>query len=120
MTAFRNRLSALTFLTLAAPVALAADGPVTWMDPTCGYFIVSLPEGNPAEAFGLFSLKANPLPAVGDSLSGELVGAAEVVLQNVTKGIAHDAIHWANAKSQEQLVRNTPVQCASRWKIKKR
>ena len=28
-------------------------------------------------------------------------------------------IHWANAKEQAQLVRNTPVQCASKWKKRK-
>jgi len=28
-------------------------------------------------------------------------------------------IHWANAREQVMLVRNTPVQCASRWKKKK-
>jgi hypothetical protein len=120
MPYFKNRLFALILLSLAAPMVQAADGPVTWVDPTCGYFVVKLPEGNPAEAFGLFSLKANPLPEVGDTLGGDLVGAAEVTLENVTKGTKHDAIHWASAKSQEQLVRNTPVQCASKWKRKKK
>lgn len=115
----KTRLFALTLLTLIPPLAQAAEGAVTWVDPTCGYFVVKLPEGNSAEAFGLFSLKANPLPAVDDVLDGDLV-SAEITLRNLTKDIKHDAIHWANAKSQDQLVRNTPVQCASKWKRKQR
>ena len=102
---------------LLLPGALHAEkGEVTWVDPTCGYFVVKLPEGNPAEAFGLFSLKANPLPEIGDMLEGDLIDAAELQIANNTRGIQHDAIHWANARSQEMLVRNTPVQCASKWK----
>lgn len=107
-------------LALSAPMAYAVDGPVIWMDPTCGYFVVKLPGDDPAEAFGLFSLRTNPLPDVGDVLEGDLISAAEAKLQNATKGIAHDAIHWASARTQEQLVRNTPVQCASKWKRKKK
>ncbi len=118
--ASRAKLLLAPILTILAVSAAQADEvPVTWLDPTCGYFVVKMPDGNPAEAFGLFSLKANPLPEVGDTLTGDLVGA-EVTLQNLSKGIAHEAIHWANAKSQEQLVRNTPVQCASKWKRKKK
>lgn len=112
------RLARIMLLSsLFLPGALLAEkGEVIWVDPTCGYFVVKLPEGSQAEAFGLFSLKANPLPEIGDMLEGDLIDAAELLIANNTKGIQHDAIHWANARSQEMLVRNTPVQCASKWK----
>lgn len=106
-------------LALWAGTALAEEGVVTWSDPTCGYFAIKLPGDNPAEAYGLFSVKANPVPAEGDIMAGELMATQEPVLENKTKNVTHDTIHWANARSQEQLVRNSPVQCASRWKKKK-
>jgi hypothetical protein len=113
MTLARAVLLSSLFLPGAA---FAEEGEVTWVDPTCGYFVVKLPEGNAAEAFGLFSLRVNPLPDVGDMLEGDLIESAELVITNNTKGIQHDAIHWANARSQDMLVRNTPVQYASKWK----
>ena len=27
-------------------------------------------------------------------------------------------VQWANAMAAEMLIRNTPVQCASKWKMK--
>lgn len=106
-------------LALCAAPAAAEEGVVTWADPTCGYFAVKLPGDDPGQAYGLFSVKANPVPAEGDVLEGELMAAQEPRVENKTKNIAHETIHWANARSQEQLVRNSPVQCASRWKKKK-
>jgi hypothetical protein len=44
----------------------------------------------------------------------------ETQLENLTSGASHNVIHWADAKLQEQLVRNTPVQCASKWKNRKK
>jgi hypothetical protein len=117
----RKQWNAGTWILLAAwaGAAGAEEGVVTWADPTCGYFAVKLPGDNPAEAYGLFSVKANPVPQVGDVLEGELQAAQEPTIDNRTRNHKHDTIHWANAKSQEQLVRNSPVQCASRWKKKK-
>lgn len=106
-------------LALFATPAMAEEGVVTWADPTCGYFAVKLPTDDPAEAYGLFSVKANPVPSEGDVLEGELLAAQEPRIENRTKNVAHETIHWASARSQEQLVRNSPVQCASRWKKKK-
>lgn len=111
-------LVALTALVTAANVKAAEQGPVTWIDPSCGYFIIQLPEGNPAEAFGLFSSKIKPTPKVGDVLEGDLMAAYEVEATDVKTGQKHPLLHWANAKSAEMLIRNTPVQCASRWKKK--
>ncbi len=101
------------------PAAHAAEGVVSWADSTCGYFILKLPEGEPRDAFGLFSVKALPLPKVDDVIEGEIETAQEPTLRNQTAGVTHDVIHWANAKEVAMLVRNTPVQCASRWKKKK-
>jgi hypothetical protein len=99
---------------------VAAQGEVSWSDSTCGYFVVKLPEGNPAEAYGLFSAKGLPVPEVGDVLDGDIVAAQEPTLSNITKNVDHSVIHWANAREQVMLVRNTPVQCASRWKKRNR
>jgi hypothetical protein len=104
---------------MACGSVLAAEGPVIWTDTSCGYFIVQLPEGNPAEAYGLFSSKTKPMPKVGDVIVGEIAGGYEVDVVEKASGQAHSLLHWANAKSQEMLIRNTPVQCASRWKKKK-
>ena len=101
------------------PSGFAADVPVTWLDPTCGYFVVELPQGPEPERFGLFSARGLPLPDVGDQLQGDMT-EIETVLTNVTSGEQHTVIHWADAKLQEQLVRNTPVQCASKWSKRKK
>jgi hypothetical protein len=103
---------------VASTGAMAAQqGPVTWTDPSCGYFIIQLPEGNPAEAFGLYSSKTKPMPNVGDTLEGEdIVSTYELEVTDVASGRKHELLHWANAKTPEMLIRNAPVQCASRWK----
>jgi hypothetical protein len=104
-------------LLMAGTVQVAAgEGEVSWSDPTCGYFVVKLPASDPAEAYGLFSSKALPIPAVGDVLEGDLLAAQEPTLTNRTKNVSHDVIHWVSAREQMMLVRNAPVQCASRWK----
>ncbi len=113
-----KRLVTITFATvllLQLPSAMAADVPVTWLDPTCGYFAVKLPESPEPEKFGLFSARTLPLPNVGDELRGNMT-EIETQLENLSSGEIHNVIHWADAKSLEQLVRNTPVQCASKWK----
>jgi hypothetical protein len=111
-------IAAFAALAAAADAQSADRGPVTWIDPSCGYFIIQLPEGNPAEAFGLFSSKTKPIPKVGDVLEGDIVSAYEVEATDVNTGQKHPLLHWANAKSPEMLIRNAPVQCASRWKKK--
>ena len=115
----------LTMIAVAAvlcfdlPSALAADVEVTWMDPTCGYFAVALPESPEPEKFGLFSARRLPLPKVGDQLRGDMT-EIETELENLRNGDTLLVIHWADAKSLEQLVRNTPVQCASKWSKRKK
>jgi hypothetical protein len=44
----------------------------------------------------------------------------ETELENLRNGDSLLVIHWADAKSLEQLVRNTPVQCASKWSKRKK
>jgi hypothetical protein len=108
-------LIAATTAFLNISSGLAADAEVTWLDPTCGYFAAKLPESSQEEAFGLFSARALPLPKVGDFLQGDM-SEGETTLINLRNDVHHVVIHWADAKRQEQLVRNTPVQCASKWK----
>ena len=110
---------AATAICLHIQFAMAADVEVTWMDPTCGYFVVKLPEGTQEESFGLFSARALPLPTIGDFLQGDMT-EIETTLLNLRTDARHTVIHWADAKRHEQLVRNTPVQCASKWKNKKK
>jgi hypothetical protein len=112
-------LAAATAICLYIPFSQAADVEVTWIDPTCGYFVVELPEGTQEEAFGLFSARSLPLPAVGDQVRGDMA-EIETTLVNLRTEEIHTVIHWADAKRQEQLVRNTPVQCASKWKNRKK
>ena len=114
LTAFAFGAAFLLLQSVTIP-AYAADVPVTWLDETCGYFVVALPESPEAEKFGLFSARALPLPNIGDELRGSMT-EVETQLENLTQGEIHVVIHWADAKSQNQLVRNTPVQCASKWK----
>ncbi len=104
---------AATAICLNVSCGLAADVEVTWLDPTCGYFVVKLPEVSQEEAFGPFSARALPLPKVGDILQGDLT-EIETKLLNLRNKNCHVVIHWADAKLHEQLVRNTPVQCASK------
>jgi hypothetical protein len=112
-------LTCLFALTASLPSHAAPQGKVTWSDPTCGYFALALPAPeDPKDAFGLFSVKAPPVPEVGDVLEGDVIAAQEPELLNTSRNVAHATIHWANAARLEMLVRNTPVQCASRWKRK--
>ena len=108
----------VTALFVYLPSAYAEDVEVTWLDPSCGYFVVALPEGPEPEKFGLFSARGLPLPNVGDLLQGSMT-EIETELVNLTNGDRHTVIHWANAVLSEQLVRNTPVQCASKWSKRK-
>ena len=113
--------AALALMSLPCAESGAQEGPVTWSDPTCGFFVVQLPAGDPADAFGLYSWKINPGPQVGDIVGGEdIVAAKELALLNQRSGDKHAVIHWANAKEAAMLIRNTPVQCASKWKKKKK
>jgi hypothetical protein len=113
--------AALVLMFLLSTASRAQEAPVTWSDPTCGFFVVQLPAGDPADAFGLYSWKVHPGPQVGDVVQGDnIVGAKELELVNQRSGGKHVVIHWANAKAAEMLIRNTPVQCASKWKKKKK
>ena len=112
-------LAAAAAIYMYIPLSLAADVEVTWIDPTCGYFVVKLPEGTQEESFGLFSARGLPLPTVGDYVQGDMT-EVETTLVNLRTDERHNVIHWADAKRHEQLVRNTPVQCASKWKIRKK
>lgn len=118
----KSTIAASAVLAVLCPLfspAHAAEGAVIWVDPTCGYFVLRLPEGDPRDAYGLFSVKTPPVPKLDDVLSGEIETAQEPALENRTAQTSHNVIHWANAKEVTMLVRNTPVQCASRWKKKK-
>ncbi len=110
---------AFTTTMLASGAAISAEGPVVWVDTSCSYFIVHLPEGNPAEAFGLFKANTKPMPKVGDIVEGDILAAFEVEVTEKATGQKPSLIHWANGKSEETLVRHSPVQCASRYKKKK-
>ena len=104
-------------LALAAQPTRAAQGTVTWHDPSCGFFVLSLPEG-PPERFGLYSWKSGVDPKMEQLWEGDIVAGEDIEIVNQA-GEKMAVLHWANAKEQAQLVRNTPVQCASKWKKKK-
>jgi len=110
----------LTFATtmLGSGAAISAEGSVVWADTTCSYFIVQLPEGNASEAFGLFRANTKPMPKVGDIVEGDILAAFEVEVTEKATGKKYSLIHWANGKSEETLVRHSPVQCTSRYKKK--
>ena len=103
----------------AAAPASAAQGTVTWHDPSCGYFVLSLPDEGQPEKFGLYAWRAGADPAMEQVWEGDIVNAQDLEIVNTANGSKMTVIHWANAKEQAQLVRNTPVQCASKWKKKK-
>ena len=115
----KNHVLLALGLALALPVrAEIAEGTVTWHDPTCGFFVLSLPEG-PPERFGLYSWKSGPDPKMDQIWAGDIVKGEDIDIVNKENGEKMAVIHWANAKELAQLVRNTPVQCASKWKKKK-
>ena len=110
-------LAALGLALAAGSQARAAEGTVTWNDPTCGFFVLSLPEGT-AERFGMYSWKSGADPKLDAVWEGDIVEGEDIELTNKASGEKMAVIHWANAKEQAQLVRNAPVQCASKWKRK--
>jgi hypothetical protein len=113
-TAFLTLATAM----LASGAANCAEGPVVWSDTTCDYFIVQFPVGDPAEAFGLFRSNTKPVPKVGDVVEGDILAAYEIDVTDKATGQKYSLIHWANGKSEETLVRHSPVHCASRYKKK--
>ena len=116
----RNMLLVLGLAAVFAAQARADEATVTWTDPSCGYFVAQLSAVDPADAFGLFSWKANPGPQLGDTIKGDnFVAGQDVTATNGRNGDNYTLIHWANAKAADMLIRNTPVQCKSKWKKKK-
>jgi hypothetical protein len=116
----RNILFALSVATTFNSPARADEAIVTWADPSCGFFVVQLPDGDPADAYGLFSWETNPGPQLDDTIEGDnFVAGKDVTATNKRNSDKYKLIHWANAKSPEMLIRNTPVQCKSKWKKKK-
>jgi len=93
--------------------ALADEAQVTWLDAKCRYFVVKLPDSGEPEKFGLFSARAMPLPKVGDTLKGSMT-SIETQLENLTSGEIHKVIHWADAKTQEQLVKEAAAKCSGK------
>ena len=114
----KHLLLALGLAFAASPSVRAAEGTVTWHDPSCGFFVLSLPEGQ-VERFGLYSWKSGSDPKMEDVWDGDIVGGEDIEITKKSSGEKMAVIHWANAKEQAQLVRNTPAQCASKWKKRK-
>lgn len=115
----RNILFALSVAITFNSLVRADEAIVTWADPSCGFFVMQLPDGDPADAYGLFSWAVNPGPQLGDTIEGDNFAAGkDVTATNKRNSDKYTLIHWANAKSPEMLIRNTPVQCKSRWKKK--
>lgn len=100
-------------LALQMVPALADKAEVTWLNSACRYFVVKLPENNEPEKFGLFSARNLPLPNVGDRLKGSMT-AIETQLENLTSGDVHSVIHWADAKTQEQLLKQAAGKCSGK------
>lgn len=92
----------------------AAEGTVTWFDPTCRYFIVQLPEGS--EGFGLYEWKEGPEPKEGVVVAGELLGGPELKVTDKASGQELAVVHWGDAKKQDVLVRHSPDWCKSKRK----
>ena len=116
----RNILFALSVGIAFNSLVRAEVATVTWADPSCGFFVAQLPGGDPADAYGLFSWEVNPGPQLGDMIEGDNFATGEdVTATNKGNSDKYTLIHWANAKSPEMLIRNTPVQCKSKWKKKK-
>jgi hypothetical protein len=117
---FKNLSLLAGFAIFFTAGARAEEASIVWSDASCGYFVVKFPEAGPGDAYGLFSRKVNPTPEIGDSIEGtNLVTAEEVDALNKRTGDTYALIHWANAKTPEMLIRNAPVQCATKWKKKK-
>src|SRR5262245_11592662 len=111
-------LLVLVVLGLAAELsarAQAGEGNVTWYDSSCGFFVLSLPEGQP-ERFGLYSWRSGVIPKLDQVWEGDIVEGEEIEITNKATGEKMGVQHWANAKEQAQLTRNAPPQCASKWK----
>ena len=100
-------------LALQVGTAFADEAQVTWLDAKCRYFVVKLPDSGEPEKFGLFSVRAMPLPKAGDTLKGSMT-SIETQLENLTSGEIHNVIHWADAKTQEQLVNEAAAKCSGK------
>jgi hypothetical protein len=90
-------LLALAASLAAAAPAYAAEGTVTWHDPTCGYFVLSLPEHDRPERFGLYSWKSGDDPSMDQVWQGDIIEGEEIEITNSQTGRKMAAIHWANA-----------------------
>ena len=107
-----HALLALALAGAASAPALAAEGTVTWFDPTCRYFVLQLPEGS--EGFGLYEWKAGPEPKEGMIIAGDILGGPELKVTEKASGQEMSVVHWGDAKKQEILVRHSPDWCKSK------
>ncbi len=116
----RNILLVLGLTAVFTAPTRADEATVTWTDPSCGFFVAQISAVDPADSYGLYSWKASTGPQLGDMIKGDnFVAGEDVTATNSRNGDNYSLIHWANAKSPEMLIRNTPVQCRSKWKKKK-
>jgi hypothetical protein len=109
-----NKITLLTLLVAVCGPAFAAEGAVTWYDPTCRYFIMQLPEGS--EGFGLYEWKEGPEPAQGMVLAGDILGGPELKVTEPASGRELSILHWGDAKKAETLLRAAPGWCKSKRK----
>ena len=87
---FKYLLSAAALTLALCPPAHAVEGTVTWHDPTCGYFVLTLP-GAQEEKFGLFSWKSGPDPKMDQVWEGDIDGALNHAENLPTEGA--EAMH---------------------------
>ena len=106
--------AALVLMSLLGAEVRVQQGPVTWSQSQCGFSWCSYRRRR------LWAASWKRGPQVGHVVEGDdIVAAKEWAMVNQRSGDKHSVIHWANAKHRN-VVRNTPVQCASKWEKKKK
>ena len=108
--------AAAVLIGMACNHAQAAEGTVTWYDPTCRYFVLQLPAGS--EGFGLYEWKSGPEPKEGAVIGGDLLAGPELDVSDIASGQAMKVVHWGDAKKPDVLVRHSPDWCKSKRKRK--
>lgn len=102
---------ALSLVCCAAGSALAEDGKIVWVDPSCKFFIAQV-----GDEYGIFEWRSGADPEHGDALSGLVPEEGMRKVTNSTKGGSNDVIIVARGSRLKTMINSTPVQCKLRWK----
>ena len=101
----------LASLSTLSTAALADEGKIVWVDPSCNYFIAQL-----GDEYGVYQWRSGSDPDEGDVMSGALTAEGMVTVTNTTKGGSNSVILVSQGARLRPLINSSPVYCKKRFR----